>query len=129
MTKSPSSNLRKLSPPSEKTSPGSNGPLPRWKPSGPSTPPDRDHPNYPDFLEEVSALAMEAATRELSAHAGYAQPYLGTGTAIPYSLRQTMFTLTGLSLGAELLTGIARALRDERGPTLLSPEGRPLRQH
>lgn len=90
--------------------------------------PSRDHPNYPTFLEETAGMLQTAAAMEMEKHAEFAQPYIGSKPPqpLPYTLRDTMHKLSGLSMGAELLAAIARARRAEMSPTLVNLDGDPL---
>lgn len=119
--------LRALPPLSDPTSSttSSNG-LPTWKPSGPRQLPHPNHPNYIAFLEETAVMAMTAAHYEMESHGAIVMDFMKQDAEPPYTLRDTVFKMTSLSLSAELLAMIARRRKAEAAPTLFHPDGRPL---
>src|SRR5215470_920862 len=101
----------------EKSSPSEK----RWKPQGPITP-----PNSPIFLEETAAQAAMAASMEMDRFGEIVNQFIAQDEIPPFTLRQTLFFMTAMSLGAEMMSYLARQRKAEMAPTLFGPEGRPL---
>jgi hypothetical protein len=126
MTK-PRLKLQPLPPPSEPTSSSSStSGLRPWKPHGPTSLPEPTHPNYLTFLQETAHQAMYAAEMEMDEHAEIVAQFVENKVQPPFTLRDTLYHLTSLSLGAELLMMIAQSRKADAAPTLFHPDGRPL---
>lgn len=118
----------KLMPPDSEPpfEPKSDSPYPMWKPGGPKRPPPPNHPNYPAFLEETAAMVMAATEMEMDFHGQIAQDFMAENRTPPFTLRQTLFYLTAMSLGSEMLAALAKQHRQAMSSRLVGPEGRPL---
>jgi hypothetical protein len=126
MTK-PKRLLHSLPAPSDPTSSTtSSTDLRPWKPHGPTSLPSPSHPNYLIFLQETAHQAMYAAEMEMDEHSEIVASFIESKVQPPFTLRDTLFHLTAMSVGAELLMMIAQHRQADASPTLFHPDGRPL---
>jgi hypothetical protein len=127
MSKTSRPKLQAVSPPSEPTSSSTSTTASRpWKPHGPTSLPEPSHPNFLTFLQETAHQTMYAAEMMMDEHGEIAAQFMAEGRNPPYTLRDVIFKMTAMSIGAELLMMIAQQKARDAAPTLFHPDGRPL---